>query len=88
MSSSESSWPDEVWLDPIRDHVRRRAQRSPGGAESTWGGSSVSGSSVDQMRHEIRNLRFYVPDSDESRRYASALLLIRSHVEVAIDFPC
>ncbi|KAG8828441.1 hypothetical protein FRC19_006539 [Serendipita sp. 401] len=65
VSSSESSWPDEMWFDPIRDHVRRRTKRS--GGESTYGGSSVSGSSVDQMRQDIRNLRFYINNSDESR---------------------
>lgn len=73
MSSSESSWPDEVWLEPVRDHTHRRAPRSPGGAESTWEGSSVSGSSVDQVRHDIRNLRFYVGGSEDSRRSAHAL---------------
>ena len=68
MSSSESSWPDEVWIDPIRDHVRRRAERSPGGGSSVYGGSSVSGSSVDQVRQDIRNLTFYIAGSDDSRR--------------------
>ncbi|PVG00674.1 hypothetical protein CPB86DRAFT_182662 [Serendipita vermifera] len=65
MSSSESSWPDEVWLEPLRDRVRRR--RSSRKAESVFGGSSVSGSSVDQMRQDIRNLTFYINETDESR---------------------
>jgi hypothetical protein len=72
MSSSESSWPDEVWLEPLRERVRRR-RRSPGKAESMYGGSSVSGSSVDQMRQDIRNLTFYINETDESRRYVPTI---------------
>ncbi|CCA74781.1 hypothetical protein PIIN_08750 [Serendipita indica DSM 11827] len=68
VSSSESSWPDEVWLDPIRDHVKRRAQWDPSADDglSAYGGSTISGSSIDQVRNDIRNLRFYINGSDES----------------------